>query len=211
MMNKVPEHLGGHMNKTHTDEGVLTFMRDTMKSNSMVDIGCGPGGQVELARSLGYETVIGIDGDWSVLPKTAENICLEWMGESTSEDEQKESPFWFVHDFSEKPASFLYQPYVPVFFDLAWSVEFLEHVEEQYIPNYMPIFQACKYAIVTHAVPGQDGHHHVNCQEKDYWVDKFREYDMIYQDELTVMARDSSTMKKPFIKRTGLVFQNRGF
>ena len=105
----------------------------------------------------------------------------------------------------------LYQPYVPVFFDLAWSVEFLEHVEEQYIPNYMPIFQACKYAIVTHAVPGQDGHHHVNCQEKDYWVDKFREYDMIYQDELTVMARDSSTMKKPFIKRTGLVFQNRGF
>ena len=54
-------------------------------------------------------------------------------------------------------------------FDLVWSCEFVEHVEEQYVPNFLRTFKAAKIVTMTHAEPGQPGWHHVNCQTADYW------------------------------------------
>lgn len=182
-MNEVviPEHLGGHMNKTHVDYGSLRYMK-SLGCESMIDIGCGPGGQVQAAKELGFKRSLGIDGDWTVLPKEGNFI---------------------LHDFTEGP----YKSFVN--YDLAWSVEFLEHVEEQYIPNYMPVFASAKYALVTFAPPGHGGHHHVNEQEMDYWVDIFEKYDMIYNQSLTIKIRQSSTMAKPFMQTRGIAFENR--
>jgi SAM-dependent methyltransferase len=211
-MSELPVHLGGHMNKTHMDYGAVRYMYENHDCRSFIDVGCGPGGQVRLASNLGYEPAIGIDGDWTVLPEDAGRSILTWTGESSDvgseNDGQTKSPFFYIHDFSENPWSPIYQPYIPDRFDLAWSVEFLEHVEEQYIPNYMPCFTYARYAIVTHALPGQAGHHHVNCQLPEYWIDKFAQYGLHYSENLTEAIRDVSTMAKPFIKRTGLVFVN---
>ena len=48
-------HLGGHQGKTHTDEGTLRWAIDKLGVQSMLDVGCGPGGMVELANSLGVD------------------------------------------------------------------------------------------------------------------------------------------------------------
>lgn len=184
-LDNLPEHLGGHMNKVHTDRGPLKIMMKEYNCKSLLDIGCGPGWQVDVAKDLGYQSY-GIDGDWTVLPK---------------------KPNFWLHDFTEGPV----EHEANERYDLAWSVEFLEHIEEQYLPNVMESFRLCKYAIVTHAVPGQNGHHHVNLQEKQYWVDKFGEYDMLINEELTTKVKEASLMHKPFIKRTGLVFVNEKY
>lgn len=57
--------------------------------------------------------------------------------------------------------------YPPV--DLAWSAEFVEHVEERYLPNFLVTFQAARVILMTHAIPNQIGYHHVNCRTGDYW------------------------------------------
>ena len=50
-----------------TDEGVLRWFRDRLGARSMLDIGCGNGEQVLLARSLGYDA-LGVD--WQSYPHT---------------------------------------------------------------------------------------------------------------------------------------------
>lgn len=55
-------------------------------------------------------------------------------------------------------------------FDLCWCCEFVEHVEQPYIPNFVATFHCAELLLLTHAFPGQPGHHHVNCQQPNYWV-----------------------------------------
>ncbi len=194
---ELPEWLGGHMNKTHIDQGSLKYMKLVFDCRSLIDIGCGPGEQVLVAEEMGYEDNIGIDGDWTVLP--SDTVTSKFV----------------IHDFTTGLVPLLNEESTRALYgnalthDLAWSVEFLEHVEEEYIPNYMSTFQLCKFAVVTYAVPGQAGHHHVNCQTKDYWIDVFNEHGFSYYAPATEELRKNSTMKKPFIQRTGLVFSNR--
>jgi hypothetical protein len=49
-MTTLPQHLGGHENETHIDDGALSYIIKTFGIGSMVDIGCGPGGMVDHAR-----------------------------------------------------------------------------------------------------------------------------------------------------------------
>ena len=180
-------HLGGHMNKTHLDKGALTWLADELKIKSFLDIGCGPGGMVELANKSGIQGY-GVDGDYTL--------------------ERYDSNKFLIHDFTKGPAPLTSK------YDIAWSVEFVEHVYEEHIPNYMPAFQQCKYVVMTYAPPGWTGHHHVNLQEEDYWIAKFKEYGF-YLDRLrTNELRNRSTMnypkkpKKAFVRNRGLFFVN---
>ena len=174
---EVAEHLGGGEGRCWIDEGSLDWAINKFNIKSMIDVGCGQACQVELARSKGLEA-IGVEGDPRVL----------------KDDLQ-------IHfDFTEG----VFQP--PKQYDLAWSVEFLEHVYEKYIPNYMPAFQSAKYVIATHALPGKPGNHHVNCQIPEYWHEKFDEYGYRYDDELTRELRKNTTMGKYFMRKHGLFF-----
>jgi len=79
-----------------------------------------------------------------------------------------------IHDYSKEKLFFSDR------YDLAWSVEFLEHVEEKYLLNISNTFISCKYAIITAAPPKKGGHHHVNCKNLIYWIEKFKEYNFEY-------------------------------
>lgn len=60
-------HLGGHGNVTHLDEGLIKWVVETFSPKTALDIGCGPGGMVKLISSFGV-SVKGLDGDPSVSP-----------------------------------------------------------------------------------------------------------------------------------------------
>jgi len=185
-MPQLEPHLGGHGNKTHLDNGALTWLRERLNVKTYLDIGCGPGGMVQLADEMGIES-LGIDGDHTL-------------------DRYDTSKF-LIHDFTTGPVKLTKK------FDLGWSVEFVEHVYEQYIPNYIPAFQACKVFVMTYAPPGWEGHHHVNLQEEAYWIDTMRQYGFTNSAELTKTLRSVSTMnqhkkKKAFVRNRGLVFIN---
>jgi len=181
--DSLPSHLGGHLNKTHNDRGTLTFLMNEYNIKSFLDVGCGPGGMVALAGMRGLDAM-GIDGDWEV-PKEKDTFIL-------------------IHDFTTGPAP------VERGFDLGWSVEFLEHVEEKYQDSYMRAFAHCKYVVCTAAPPGYPGHHHVNCQPQEYWHKVFDKYGFDYDDEVTQRIRkQESTMQKPFMQTTGMFFRRR--
>lgn len=180
----LPDHLGGHKNRTHLDSGVLTHMKNRYEVKTMLDVGCGPGGMVNLARELGIEAY-GIDGDYTV-PRSGN--------------------YFTIHDYTTGIST------VTKNFDLAWSCEFVEHVYERYIPNYVQAMQKCKFLIMTYAPVGANGYHHVNCNTQEYWIDTMLSYGFIFDNELTIDMRKHSTMgkkrKHQFIKRTGLLFRN---
>lgn len=168
-----------------------TFMPDvygylTVKYElkTVIDIGCGYGHTLKwFGETLVAGT--GIDG-WD-----------EAIRDSVYGGEK------ILHDFTIGPA-----PLGDRKFDLAWSSEFLEHVEEKYIPHYMDAFRRCRVAVVTHAEPGQHGHHHVNCKDDQYWIDVFKSYGFKYNDEETLLLRKTDRWKAPWGRKTLLSFNN---
>lgn len=188
-MEKLPKHLGGHMNKTHLDQGSLAFMKKNLNVKSMLDIGCGPAGMVKLANEMGI-TAHGIDGDFKVERSGIED---NWLT---------------LHDYTTGPSNLDLQV------DLIWSVEFVEHVYEEYQDNYMKDFQRGNFVIMTFAPPGTPGHHHVNCQTDEYWKGVFKNYGFQYDANMTRQIREVTTLnakknkfsRKAFVKNNGLCF-----
>lgn len=191
-------HLGGHAGITHLDHGALDWLIESFNVKTMVDIGCGPGGMVSLAKEKGIE-VLGIDGDPTLKNK--------WF----------DKELFLLHDFT------IGSPDINRTFDLAWSVEFVEHVEEKYMDAYLGVFKLAKNIVITFAPPGWPGHHHVNCQPEEYWIEKFSNYNLEYSEVYTKKLRETSTMNvgvKPaisrgkewsrtFVKDRGLFFTNK--
>lgn len=152
-------------------------MRKSLSIRSMLDVGCGTGGMVKLARDIGIDA-IGIDGDDSI----ERNIDV------------------VIHDYRNLPPKW-------DAVDLIWSIEFVEHVDKEYIYNFMQTFKRGRYICMTHAPPGTKGHHHVNCQTEDYWIAKMEEYGFYHLEKLTKEIRKRSTMDREFMRRHGLMFR----
>ena len=173
-------YLGGYEGKTLFDAGALDYLTARFHVNSMIDIGCGQPGMVYYARSKDIKAV-GVDGD----PVVARNC-----------------PLVIEHDFTNGP---LYLGE----FDLGWSVEFVEHIEEKYMANFMQTFSSCKFVFITAAIPGQSGYHHVNCQWSDYWIARFENAGFVFDQDSTNGVRSHSTMESRFTEQTGLVFRRK--
>lgn len=107
----------------------------------------------------------------------------------------------FIHDFRNK---------ISVAFDIdfGWTVEFLEHIEEEYLCNVMEVLSKCRYVVMTHALPGKYGHHHVNCQSEEYWIETFKKYGLTFNEKETLNIRKISSMRREFMRTTGKFFIN---
>jgi len=175
----IPYHLGGHLNRTHVDNGALDWAIKTFKIKSFLDVGCGPGGMVELA-SLNNLKAIGIDGDYSLKRFSADNFV--------------------IHDYTTGPLE------MSELFDLIWSCEFVEHVEEKFVLNFLQTFKHGKFIIMTFAPPNTPGHHHVNCKNEQYWIDMLQSINFKYDDIQTQNLRQASSMTRNFVRDFGLFF-----
>ncbi len=171
------KHLGGHNNITNIDFPILEKIKNDFNIVSCLDIGCGPGDMEKLCSLLKISW-IGIDGDLSV---KKENIL--------------------IHDFTRGSLN------LKTNYDLGWSVEFLEHVEEKYIPNFISCFCCCRFLLITAALPGSPGKHHVNCQANDYWIELFSKYGFQYDNNYTEELKEISNMRKNFFKKSGMFFK----
>lgn len=178
-----------HAGATNIDIGLLPYLKYFHGVSSMLDIGCGPGGNVEYARSLGIDAY-GVDGD-------SVELSLK--------------PYFQAVDYQSGSSTYRNT------FDIGWSVEFAEHVEEEYSENYFLDYKKCKSVIFTAAPPGWGGIGHVNERENSYWIEKFEGHGFKFSDEMTTVAREVSCLifrnrlrpqRKQFVKNRGLVFQN---
>lgn len=117
----------------------------------------------------------------------------------------QDSPLIVQHDYTTGP----YRP--PRSFDLVWACEFVEHVEEKHLANFIVTFQAARrLLLMTHAYPGQGGYHHVNEQDENYWIPRIERAGFHYEEELTSTTRrlsESNASPWNHYRRSGLAFR----
>ena len=180
------EHLGGAYPQgdanTHMPD-VWGYLLVKYEIKQVLDVGCGFGHALRWFKDVGLCNVVGIEG-WD------EAIRGSLVPEAVVQ-----------HDFTKGPAP------IGTPFDLAWSAEFLEHVDEKFLPHVMPAFRLARYAVVTHGEPGQIGHHHVNCQTTDYWVAKFAEHGFEHLADETVRLRRTDRWRAVWGRRTLTMFR----
>jgi len=131
---------------------LIPRLKEMFNPNRVLDVGCAAGGQIEVWRKNNTES-FGLEGS-----ENAWNIASHYA-------KQYMKLFDLRNDVKE------------VFFnniDMVQSYEVAEHIEEEFANNYVDVM--CMHnpnnIIMTAAPPGQGGTHHVNCQPKEYWIEK---------------------------------------
>jgi len=154
----IPQNLGrmvteGHLGGFFSDgdggtyyPAMWSYLVEKYGIHSVLDVGCGKGYSALFFKSLGC-AVKGVDGS---MEASKTNLI---PGD------------FLLNDYTQKSAIGEME------FDLVWSCEFVEHVEERFMENYLLDFRRGKYLAMTFAGPNQPGHHHVNCKSQEYWID----------------------------------------
>jgi hypothetical protein len=141
------------------------------------------------AQSFPHVTPIGIDGDPSLKEVWQSHYPV--------------SPEFFCHDFAEGP------PPVGIEFSfpgpvaervVVWSVEFVEHVEERYIPNYLPVFADADVVVMTHSEDPR-GHPTSTASRRATGGGVMAAAGLRLDEECTAHIRAISTMTREFMRK----------
>lgn len=182
-------HLGGAYDK---EGDANTIMEDiwgwllvSHDIRSMADIGCGYG---HALRWFGRFQVagVGFEGDEDAVNRSV------YDGRKV------------LHDFTLGPPKL--EPGEK--WDLCWCAEFVEHVEARFIPNYMAVMQRCKRVVITHATPGQIGHHHVLCANDIFWIATFTKYGFKVDRQTSMLFRRTDRWHATWGRKDLIVFDN---
>jgi len=91
--------------------------------------------------------------------------------------------------------------------DLVWSCEVAEHIAPDRVDHYIDTLANGRIVAMTHATPGQDGYHHVNCQPASYWIGLMgsRGYSVaLFNDNYRAIAASEGGFN--YFMKSGLVF-----
>lgn len=187
-MGEPARHLGGYVPGGDARTWAPEVWRELVRlyqPRRMVDVGAGEGHTAKLFSDHGIQATA-IEGD-----PAAAGACVERLGGDRV----------ILHDFERGPLA------IALRWDLAWSSEFVEHVEEAYLPNVVSMLASCRVIALTHALPGQPGVHHVNCRPPEYWMGVFAAIG--YRCNLELSERLRGLTQAEFVRRTLLVFERR--
>jgi hypothetical protein len=128
---------------------ILPIVFETLHPKTVVDVGCGVGTWLDVARRLGATTV-GYEGEWvKALPPAYPGLDIRAV-----DLEQRLQP-------GET-------------YDLAVSMEVAEHLTPGRAASFVADLVAlAPNVLFSAAVPGQGGNNHINEQWQSYWADLF--------------------------------------
>ena len=158
---------------------MLEFLGSRKGCGSLLDVGCGIGGQVQQALEMGWGA-FGIDVDLGAIG--APNVALI--------------------DLAQQPVIFHEK------FDVVWSVETAEHIPEKFEENYLQtLVENCgRYLVMTASnIPMQL---HVNCKPREHWIEALEKKGMWYDEQGYRKILEHSTMEREFLRDTGMFFIN---
>lgn len=143
----------------HAARQTLPILLRYCTPGSVLDVGCGVGTWLGVARELGFREVLGVEGPW--LDPALLRIDRRHV---------------LVCDL-DRPLRLGRR------FDLAMSLEVAEHLSPQAARGFVASLVAHgDLVLFSAAVPLQGGTHHVNEQWPDYWAALFAEHDFLAVD-----------------------------
>lgn len=161
---------------------ILPFVFDLLTPQSVCDFGCGTGSWLSAAKMLGATEVLGIDGP---------HVALDKLRIDRSE--------FLAHDFETRLS-------LDRHFDLAISLEVIEHFEDRFSDMFLDsLTTAAPIILFSAAVPGQGGNHHVNERWPSYWLAKFEKRDFHAFDCIRPTFWDSEDVEWWYAQNTFLI------
>ncbi len=189
-----PEHLGGGLG--FDGNGFVPWLWNRLHGmfgpRQLLDVGCGMGRAAAHFLELGVDAY-GVDGS------------LETALVAVIPQER-----FIIHDFTlgRMPKHGTY--------DLIWCCELVEHVEEQFVGNIIDTLDRASVVAMTHGLPGQGGHHHVNCQPPEYWIEKMERAGYFLDDAATEFSKvypteviPADVVERSWWGRSGMIFRRR--
>jgi hypothetical protein len=121
---------------------------------SVVDVGCGTGCWLDVARGLGAERILGVDGEYAREHLVVPERCFK------------------AYDLNE---SIVRAPWLGRF-GLCISLETAEHLEPESAETFIEsLIELSDIVLFSAAIPGQGGTGHINEQWTAYWVKLFKD------------------------------------
>ena len=163
-------HLGGNFDGgdlgTWYKEDLWPWLIDTFNVKTMLDVGCGTGESMRWFTGRGIEAS-GIEG-------------LPWNVQKCNERGPEKI---ILHDFKEGPCQVEKV-------DLMWCADVAEHIEEEYVDNFIKTLTQCRVLAMCQGgvSNAEDGWHHVNNQPSEYWKKKLKVAGMVEDTELTAKS-----------------------
>lgn len=163
-MNQQNSNLYIHSEDVHNVKApsvILPEVLRILKIHSVLDLGCGIGTWLSVAKGLGISDVLGVDGDY--VDKT---LLSKYLTEKE----------FLVHDLTLPLA-------LSRKFDLCLCLEVAEHLPESAAYTLIETLVHHSDAILfSAAIPGQGGQNHLNEQKPEYWQNIFKEYNYKFID-----------------------------
>lgn len=177
------EHLGGNISYGDIATfapSVWTYLIDRFSISSILDLGSGMGYASEFFFNKGMKV-----------------LAVEGMTENVNKSRYPA----IRHDITHSPV------YCRV--DLVHCQEVVEHIEEKYLDFLLDSMCNGKFLVMTNALPGQGGYHHVNEQPTEYWINHLTKKGMQLlvpdTNKIRTLAANDGAI---FLSQTGLVFAN---
>jgi SAM-dependent methyltransferase len=166
----------------HSARVVLAELFRRFVPRSVLDVGCGLGTWLEVARGLGVGNVLGIEGEW--LDRDLARLPPEQILAL-----DLEHPF----DLGRR-------------FDLVVCLEVAEHLPERAAESFVAsLVRHADVVLFSAAIPFQGGRHHVNEQFPEYWARLFARHGCRPLDFLRpALWHDSSVLW--YLRQNSLVF-----
>lgn len=153
---------------------------NSVKCNSLLDLGCGPGRYTKYFIDNGIESE-GYDGNPNT-PIISEGLC-------------KVADLTQINKFDNK--------------DWVLSLEVGEHIPKEYEAIFIQnlINHSKKGIILSWALPNQPGDGHINCQSNEYVINLMRSYNYILDVHSTIQLREAAELW--WFQNTLMVFRKK--
>jgi cyclopropane fatty-acyl-phospholipid synthase-like methyltransferase len=150
----------------------MNWYIDQFKPKSVIDYGCGIGAYLESALNNGIGEIKGFDIGGDNVKKYTEESVLPYI------------------EYLDCTIPLITKKY-----DCVISLETAEHIEpsstDQFVENICNSSSFESTIIFSGAPPGQSGSGHINCQTKEFWIDKFSSHLFLCDNYLTNHVKEN--------------------
>jgi len=150
----------------------MNWYINEFKPLSVIDYGCGIGAYLEAALQNGLTNIKGFDIGGENVKKYTENSVLPYIEYIDCTLPLKTSKY-----------------------DCCISLETAEHIEtkfsEQFVTNIVNSTKETGTILFSAAQPGQNGSGHINCQPKEFWIEKFSLLSFVFDEKVTEYIKDN--------------------